>query len=370
MAVYLVDTENTSYWWTSCCASMRPGDKIILFYTEHSNGLFYGAFNGLSELDLNVQFVHTYCGPASALDFQLASYLGYLISKDDASTYYIVANDAGYDVVVSFWKKRGVDVLRIMVPRPGCHETMSGDSGVTAVRSDVMPAYGESRDIRERLGKILSGSKYVVSEIAGIIDETLRTAPGNRRAIALRNALTRTYGLYDGSAAYALVREYTQELFKSSVRTPPEAGIGPVPYSGPETQSHGDQDGQPAPESGPSGNAGSGAKVYTWDEFVAYVNTQQLCSVYRTALLRDFPDLQDGTVKFIMAAMAWAVQHAGKTERIKKVWPVVCRKLPGTMSQKKRTALRTRLGRKLTTGAWPGCLTEPMEVDGLPAGLK
>lgn len=368
MAVYLVDTENTSYWWTSCCASMRPGDKIILFYTEHSNGLFYGAFDGLSELDLNVQFVHTYCGPASALDFQLSSYLGYLISKDGGSTYYIVANDAGYDVVVSFWKKRGVDVLRIMVQRPGCHETMSGDSGVTAVRSDVMPAYGESRDIRERLGKILSGSKYAVSEIAGIIDGTLRTAPGNRRAIALRNALTKTYGLYDGSAAYALVREYTQELFKSSVRTQPEAGNGTD--QGPEERPQGVQDGEPGHATVPAGNGAPGGKAYTWDEFVTYVNTQQLCSVYRTALLRDFPDLQDGTVKFIMAAMAWAVQHAGKTERIKKVWPVVCRKLPGTMSQKKRTALRTRLGRKLTTGAWPACLTEPMGVDGLPAGLK
>lgn len=39
------------------------------------------------------------------MDFQLSSYLGYLIAKNPEDKYYIVSKDKGYDVLCLFWQK-------------------------------------------------------------------------------------------------------------------------------------------------------------------------------------------------------------------------------------------------------------------------
>ena len=47
-------------------------------------------------------------GTKNALDFQLSSYLGYIIreNEDKPYNYYIVSKDKGFECIINFWKKK------------------------------------------------------------------------------------------------------------------------------------------------------------------------------------------------------------------------------------------------------------------------
>ena len=63
-----------------------------------------------------LQFEECYEGQ-NALDFQLISYLGYLIGKDEDKTseFIVMSNDTGFDPAVRYWKQKGFLVNRINV---------------------------------------------------------------------------------------------------------------------------------------------------------------------------------------------------------------------------------------------------------------
>mgnify|MGYP000538528898 FL=1 len=78
---------------------------------------------------INIRFEESYEG-TNALDFQLVSYMGYLMgcagsfseNKCDAASaescadeYIIMSNDTGYDPAVRFWKDKGFAVRRFNV---------------------------------------------------------------------------------------------------------------------------------------------------------------------------------------------------------------------------------------------------------------
>lgn len=51
-------------------------------------------------------------GRKNALDFQLSSYLGYLIHEniDNPYDYFIVTKDKGFESLIPYWKKRKINV--------------------------------------------------------------------------------------------------------------------------------------------------------------------------------------------------------------------------------------------------------------------
>ena len=58
-------------------------------------------------------------GTKNALDFQLTSYLGYLIGQCGMDTsYYIVSDDKGFEVVADFWREQNISVNCISLKEP------------------------------------------------------------------------------------------------------------------------------------------------------------------------------------------------------------------------------------------------------------
>ena len=70
----------------------------------------------LMNSSLSIKFEECFEG-TNALDFQLVSYLGYLMKNDETGVneYIIMTNDNGFDSAVNFWKKRGFPVSKINV---------------------------------------------------------------------------------------------------------------------------------------------------------------------------------------------------------------------------------------------------------------
>lgn len=114
MINYLIDSENIGTKWISYLdENIEELDKAFLFYTDASKSISYKELSVLFSFIHQLETIHCQNGTANALDFQLVSYLGYLIRMDTKSTYCILSKDKGYDAVVHFWKEKGIHIYRI-----------------------------------------------------------------------------------------------------------------------------------------------------------------------------------------------------------------------------------------------------------------
>ena len=109
--VYLIDTENVRTVWTLLLDRMTVNDKIYVFYTMNSGNVSYEDLNGVLSSGKSVELIQCHTGK-NGLDFQLVSYLGYLIRNNENADYCIISDDSGYDAVIKFWEGRDVDVTR------------------------------------------------------------------------------------------------------------------------------------------------------------------------------------------------------------------------------------------------------------------
>lgn len=136
---FLVDSENVNDNWLMLFDMADEDDEIVVFYTKKSPHMSYMSVIRLIENhSINVRFEECYEG-TNALDFQLVSYMGYLMGRNDthsesnssaapivtdtadvsaascADEYIIMSNDTGYDPAVRFWKDKGYAVRRFNV---------------------------------------------------------------------------------------------------------------------------------------------------------------------------------------------------------------------------------------------------------------
>lgn len=109
--IYLVDTENVGSAWTDLLPQRNSKDMIILFFTEHSPGISYYDLDIIRQYPSSFEMIECVTGK-NGLDFQLVSYLGYLIKSAPKTDYIIVTNDTGFDAVVKFWNQREMSVIR------------------------------------------------------------------------------------------------------------------------------------------------------------------------------------------------------------------------------------------------------------------
>ena len=127
---FLVDSENVNDNWLMLFDMADEDDEIVVFYTKKSPHMSYMSVIRLIENNkINIRFEECYEG-TNALDFQLVSYMGYLMgcggacsenecdaasAETGADEYIIMSNDTGYDPAVRFWKDKGYAVRRFNV---------------------------------------------------------------------------------------------------------------------------------------------------------------------------------------------------------------------------------------------------------------
>ena len=127
---FLVDSENVNDNWLMLFDMADEDDEIVVFYTKKSPHMSYMSVIRLMENNsINVRFEECYEG-TNALDFQLVSYMGYLMgcggacsenecdaasAETGADEYIIMSNDTGYDPAIRFWKDKGYPVRRYNV---------------------------------------------------------------------------------------------------------------------------------------------------------------------------------------------------------------------------------------------------------------
>lgn len=109
--IYFVDTENVHNNWLSLLDTTEAM-KIYLFYTQNTPHIPYDTLKSLTKHIRSLNMISCKPGP-NALDFQLISYLSFILKKRTRHNYVIVSNDKGYDVVIDFWNERGFSISRM-----------------------------------------------------------------------------------------------------------------------------------------------------------------------------------------------------------------------------------------------------------------
>lgn len=105
MSIFLIDYENVNVDGFNGLSSCTENDYIKIFYTKGAETLTFGLHRRLSESKSKIEYYKVENGSKNALDFQLSSYLGYLISSNPNEKYYIVSKDKGYEILTNFWQK-------------------------------------------------------------------------------------------------------------------------------------------------------------------------------------------------------------------------------------------------------------------------
>lgn len=101
---YLIDFENVHEDGLSGSGNLGKHDHVFLFSTKNTPKISFEKLPGFNNTKL--VFYEVPAGKES-LDRHLVSYLGYLIGKNTSDCkYIIVSKDAGYDNIISFWKRQ------------------------------------------------------------------------------------------------------------------------------------------------------------------------------------------------------------------------------------------------------------------------
>lgn len=116
MKYYFVDYENVHADGLTGYECLSEGDVVCILYSDADKSFSLEILEQITVRRTIVESFKAETGSKNALDFQLSSYLGYKIAKNesDFNSFYIVSKDKGYDRVVEFWSKRGITIKRIL----------------------------------------------------------------------------------------------------------------------------------------------------------------------------------------------------------------------------------------------------------------
>lgn len=190
MNYFLVDYENVNVSGLKGIAKLTEDDVVIIFYSENANTLTFGMHKQINDSKAKIEFQRISVEVKNALDFQLCSYLGYLIcdkknsNENLTNTFYIVSNDNSYSILPNYWKKFGADVKII--------ENLSKND------TDTAPITKNS-SLETELKKILSNQNE--------ISETIKIIGDAEQKTDIHNKLVKKFG-ENGKKIYQSIKSF------------------------------------------------------------------------------------------------------------------------------------------------------------------
>ncbi len=105
MAYYLIDYENVKN--IVGGKILSKNDTIVFFYSKNASTVSFDLHMEICQSNAKKEYYLVESGGKNALDFQMSTYIGYLIAKKPSEKIFIISQDKGFDFLISFWKDRG-----------------------------------------------------------------------------------------------------------------------------------------------------------------------------------------------------------------------------------------------------------------------
>ena len=105
MRLFLIDYENVNSAGLHGIGQIDKQDRVILFYSHEADTLSFEIMDEMLAANVLPERVCLEHSGKNALDFQLVTFLGYLVAKDKADEYFIISRDAGYQSAILFCRE-------------------------------------------------------------------------------------------------------------------------------------------------------------------------------------------------------------------------------------------------------------------------
>lgn len=179
MATYLIDYENVNASGLNGIASLGADDAVFILYSANADRITFDLHERINQSKATITTMKVMAGSKNALDFQLITYLGYMIAGKPEESYYIVSNDSGFNTVQKFWKSREIKVELI-----ADIDSQNNEEAQEALEDEMTKLIADSDEAKNVAELIF---KY-------------KTKQG------INNALVKTYGSKKGGELYQLIR--------------------------------------------------------------------------------------------------------------------------------------------------------------------
>lgn len=177
--IYLIDFENVHSDGLKGIEQLGKKDKCYIFYSEHAGVLTFNMHKRITESKADIFYVEAQVGMKNALDFQLVSYLGYMIREAHEEDYCIISNDKAFELVGRFWQDKNVNVC-------------------SAVCLEQAKESGEHSRLHSELEKLITNSDEL-EFVEKCINE-LTTKSG------INNRIVKKYGTTRAGEIYRLIK--------------------------------------------------------------------------------------------------------------------------------------------------------------------
>ncbi len=114
MGYYLVDYENVKKDGLNGISELSEKDTVCIFYSQNADTITFSLHKKMNESKAEILFHKVEVGTKNALDFQLATYLGYVIALKKDKDYYLVTKDNGFTALCSYWTQQKVNVSMVV----------------------------------------------------------------------------------------------------------------------------------------------------------------------------------------------------------------------------------------------------------------
>ena len=180
MAHYLIDYENIHN--IRGCKKLGENDTIVFFYSATANVISIDLHLELVKTQAKTEFLLVKKASANsknttknALDFQLSSYVGFLLAKFPKEKIYIVSKDKGYENLLSFWADRGYHQIELTENiRINNKSVTESDNSNESLESEVITKEAEliiEADSAEIVEEVAVSEEAAAESVEEIVDE-------------------------------------------------------------------------------------------------------------------------------------------------------------------------------------------------------
>ncbi|MDE7273450.1 MAG: hypothetical protein K2N95_10385 [Lachnospiraceae bacterium] len=215
MNYYFIDYENVHADGFTGAENLGEKDVICVMYTEQSKAFSLELVEKIARQHARLESYKAGTGAKNSLDFQLASYLGYMIAKSEGTDdcFYIVSRDTGFNHLVDFWAERNVTVKRV--------PNFMGEEKETKAAAEEEPKVNAKPKTKGK-SKVSDSNKATKEELLQYLseeeysDKILEIFNSYKTRVAINNGLSKEFrDSQKSSAIYKKLKTLLKEKQKS-----------------------------------------------------------------------------------------------------------------------------------------------------------
>ena len=229
MGIYLVDYENVHNDGVTDIQKLSASDRVVIFYGDSIKSIPFETHVEMMASKAAIEYIETHKVAKNYLDFQLATYLGFLIGKGEKGPVYIISQDTGFDSIVDFWRGRNIEAFRQpSIASPSTPKDVSLKKG-TSTKKKKKKSDHVSKESKKDAKEITEKKKPEKKKLPEAIRKKIRTelkdeklpagkytsiykaVEESENKLALNNALVKTFETSIGSRIYNHIKKIYED---------------------------------------------------------------------------------------------------------------------------------------------------------------